>query len=144
MDFVVAVNRLPRGFFVLFGKNREKSDLSGTDCGSDFDRERTRRMRNCLADKDEGVGLLAGAGRGAGKANEATGMAALAWGESAATTFGGSTMSWMPLFPSAAALALPPPGPELLFSVFESTPTALAKPVLGFLSFALLRERKTA
>jgi len=76
MIFVVVVV-VKSGFFVFFGKNREKSDLSGTDCVSDFERERTRRMKNSFADEladDVGETFVFVVGI----TNEATGAAALA------------------------------------------------------------------
>lgn len=73
------VNNVAKGFLVFFGKKRENKDLSGTDWGSDLDRDRTRRMRNCFADEVVELVLLGtGDARGGDKANVATGIAALA------------------------------------------------------------------
>lgn len=152
----MAVNNVAKGFLVFFGKNREKSDLSGTDCGSDFERERTRPIRNCFAavdddDDDDDVDVDDAVATTAvvvdefvvvvgdfdiGNTDAATGITALACKESAATIFECSLISSLPF--------VPPPGPDELFVGFESVATKLADPAVVFLSFALLRGKNTA
>jgi hypothetical protein len=107
----------------------EKRDLSVTDWVSVFERERTRRVRNSFADDGwdfpEDVVV-----------NEVTGVAALVWRASAATTFGCSESCVASLF------APPPPGPEVLVFVWEKIPTESV--IFDFLSFVLRRDEIAA
>ncbi len=136
IDFVVVVIKVPVGFLDFFENILEKRDLSVTDCVSVFERERTRRERDCFFD-DEPVNW----DFPVGNPNEATGTAAFVWTPRVATTSDWSKSDVLSLF-----VAPPPPlpGPKVLFVVWEKTPTESVNTVLVFFSFVLLRDENTA
>jgi hypothetical protein len=140
IDFVVVDINVPIGFLDFFENILEKRDLSVTDCVSVFERERTRRVKDCFSADDGAVEFVfVNWDFPVGNPNEATGIAAFVCRPRAATTFGCSASSVVLLL-----AALPPPGPEVLFVVWENTPTESVNTVLVFFSFVLLRDENTA